>query len=90
MKDFIAYNERVWVDPIEIPNETESGIVISIDKEKPTRGVVVAIGVLCDMDLLGDLKVGDTVLFQAHHPLEIEIKGRTYLTILDRNVEAII
>ena len=64
------------------------------EKERPTRGKVVAVGP-GKVDEDGDripmsVKVGDIVLFKKYGPDEIEVEGKKYLVGDEDDVLAII
>jgi len=69
---------------------TLSGIVIpdTVDKEKPQKGEVVALGsgkvTAGGKKISFNIKVGDIVIFKKYSPDEIEIDGEEYL-IMDED-----
>ena len=75
---------------------TKSGIVIpdSAEKERPTRGKVIAVGE-GKRNEKGEIipmsvKVGDTVLFKKYGPDEVELEGKKYLVGDEDDILAII
>jgi len=73
-------DDRVVVEPIEAEEKTAGGIVLpDTAKEKPQRGVVVAVGPgkLLDNGQRGELSVavGDEVIYAKYGGTEIEING---------------
>jgi len=81
----------VWVNPI-LPEEiSESGIILSSGaiKQKPTQGVVVAIGNKCDFTMLDGLAVGDVVSFSPDHirVQEHPTTGEELFRFQDRNLD---
>lgn len=87
---------NVVVKPVYEDEVTASGIVLpdTVDKEKPEKGEVVAVG---DGKLLDDgkrapmsVKVGDTVMFKKYSPDEIKVDGEEYLVIQEGDILAII
>lgn len=75
---------RVVVKPLS-ETATKSGIVIpdTVDKDRPERGEVVAVG---DGKMLEngqrtpvDVKVGDIVILKKYGPMEVKIDGTDYL-----------
>jgi chaperonin GroES len=69
---------RVLVRVLEQESVTASGLVIpDTAKEKPQRGVVVAVG----DDELVDVKPGDRVLFPRYSGTELEIDGHDHLVL---------
>lgn len=89
-------NDRVVVKPITEDEVTKSGIVLpdTVDKERPEKGEVMAIG---EGKLLDNgqrapmsVKVGDTVMFKKYSPDEIKIDDVEYLVISEEDILAII
>ncbi len=73
-------DDRVVVEPIEAEETTAGGIVLpDTAKEKPQRGVVVAVGPgrLLDNGERGELSVavGDEVIYGKYGGSDIEING---------------
>ncbi len=73
-------DDRVVVEPIEAEEKTAGGIVLpDTAKEKPQRGIVVAVGPgkLLDSGQRGELSVavGDEVIYGKYGGSEIEING---------------
>jgi len=87
---------NVVVKPISQDEVTASGIVIpdTVDKERPEKGEVIAIG---DGKLLDNgerapmsVKVGDIIMFKKYSPDEIKIDDEEYLVISEGDILAII
>jgi len=81
---------NILVKPKTEDTISASGIVLpdTVDKEKPQKGEVVALGT-GKRDQSGKLvefnvKVGDTVLFKKYSPDELEVDGVKYL-IMDED-----
>lgn len=70
----------------EIEEVTQSGIIIpeTTDKDKPQKGVVIAVG---DVDIV---KPNDTILFKKYSPDEIEIDQQKLLVMEESDILAII
>lgn len=73
-------DDRVVVEPVEAEETTAGGIVLpDTAKEKPQRGVVVAVGPgrLLDNGERGELSVavGDEVIYGKYGGSDIEING---------------
>lgn len=73
-------DDRVVVEPIQAEETTAGGIVLpDTAKEKPQRGVVVAVGPgkLLDNGQRGELSVavGDEVIYGKYGGSDIEING---------------
>ncbi|MBZ1348713.1 MAG: co-chaperone GroES [Candidatus Liptonbacteria bacterium] len=89
-------SNHIFLEPVEEEKTTKSGIVIpdTVDKEKPMKGRVIAIG----PGKLNDkgertamsVKVGDIVLFKKYGPDEIEIDAKKYLVGDEDDVLAIL
>lgn len=75
---------------------TKSGIVIpdTVDKEKPEKGEVIAVGPGKTLDngqtQPMSVKVGDQVLFKKYSPDEVKIDGQEYLVLSESDIIAII
>lgn len=89
-------HDHIVVKPIIEDEITKSGIVLpdTIDKEKPEKGEVIAVG---DGRLLENgqkasmsVKVGDKVMFKKYSPDEIKVDGVEYLIISESDVLAIL
>ena len=89
-------NSNVVVKAATAEEVTKSGIVLpdTIDKERPERGEVVAVG---EGKLLENgqraqmsVKAGDVVMFKKYSPDEIKIDGEEYLVISESDILAII
>jgi|SRR5882724_5442277 len=77
--NFKPLSNHLFLEPLEEEKTTKSGIVIpdSAEKERPTRGKVVAVGP-GKRNEKGEIipmsvKVGDIVLFKKYGPDEVEI-----------------
>ncbi|MFA7302254.1 MAG: co-chaperone GroES [Candidatus Paceibacterota bacterium] len=89
--------DRVVVLPSDREGEKKlpSGIIIpdSVDKEKPAKGEVVAVGPgkYDDGDRVPmQVKVGDTVLFSKYGYDEVKVEGETYYIIAEANILGIV
>lgn len=89
--------DRIVVKPIEAMDErSPSGIIIpdSARKEKPERGIVVAVGVGKRNErgdvLAMSIKVGDTVMFSKYGYDEVKIDEEEYYIVSEPNILAII
>ena len=87
-------NDNLIIKPIE--EITKGGIVLpeSVDKEKPEKGEVLAIG---PGKLLENgqraqmgIRVGDKVVFKKYSPDEVKVDDQKYLVISESDVIAII
>lgn len=79
-----------------VPEKTVSGIVLpdTVDKEKPQRGEVIALGTgkinKDGQTIPFNVKVGDVVLFKKYSPDEVEMDGEEYLIMDEDAVLAVI
>ena len=89
-------HDHVIVKPITEDEVTKSGIVLpdTVDKEKPEKGEVVAVGPgkLIDNGQRAPMsvKVGDKVMFKKYSPDEIKVDGEEYLIIAESDILAVI
>ncbi len=88
-------SNRLVVEPIEQEERTAAGIILpETAKEKPQKGVVLAVGPGARNEkgerLPMDVKVGDTVLYSRYGGTEVKVDGRTLLILREEDVLAII
>ena len=86
-------DERVVVEPVEAEAVTAGGIVLPDSaKEKPQRGVVLAVGPgkLMDNGQRGELSVavGDEVIYGKYSGSDIEIDGRDVKILRESDILA--
>lgn len=83
---------HVLVEPVSMETTTKSGIILPDQKEKPDKGIVIAVwpGRMLDNGQRAsiDLKAWDTVYFTKYAPDEIEIDGKKLLVIQDKSILA--
>lgn len=78
--NFVPQGDRVLVEAAEAESKTMGGIIIpDTAKEKPQKGVIVAVGPGKKKDEPVTLKVGDKVLYGKYSGTEISIEGKEYL-----------
>jgi len=89
-------SNHILLEIAEEEKVTKSGIVIpdTADKERPTKGKIIAVGSGKRNDE-GDLipmsvKPGDMVIFRKYGPDELEIDGKKYLIGSEDDILAII
>ncbi len=87
--------DKVVVEVIDEPTTTASGIVLpDTAKEKSQRGKVVAVGSgkLLDNGERVELEVkeGDTVVFAKYGGTEIDLDGKEYMILSERDIHAVI
>jgi len=89
-------SNHILLEAAEEEKITKSGIVIpeTADKERPTKGKVIAVGPgkrNDDGECLGmSVKAGDIVIFRKYGPDELEVDGKKYLIGSEDDVLAII
>lgn len=88
-------NDRVIVRRVEEEKTTESGLIIPDSAtEKPSEGVIVAVGNGKKNDngdsIALDVKVGDKVLFSQYANSEIKVDGETLLVMNESDIVAVI
>ena len=82
--------DRVLVEAAAAEETTASGIIIpDTAKEKPQKGVVVAVG-NGKKDEPITVKPGDTVLYGKYAGTEISYEGKDYLIMRESDIFAII
>ena len=82
--------DRVVVEPAAAEEKTASGIIIpDTAKEKPQKGLIVAIGTGKKDEPLS-VKVGDSVLYGKYSGTEITLDGKDYLIMRESDIFAII
>ncbi len=93
---FKPLSNHLFLEALEEEKTTKSGIVLpeTAEKERPTRGKVIAVGP-GKRNEKGEItpmsvKVGDVVLFKKYGPDEIEIDGKKYLVGEEDDILAII
>jgi chaperonin GroES len=83
--------DRVLVEPLDVADQTEGGIVIpDTAKDKATRGLVVEVGPGRSLESGGrlepQLKPGVTVVYSKYAGDETKIEGKKYLILRERDV----
>lgn len=90
-KLFEPYHDNVLVEVFEAVGKTAAGIIIpDQSKDKPHKGVVVAVG-KGRFDDKGNLhltqvKPGHTILFQPYAGTKIEVAGKEYLLLREQDI----
>jgi chaperonin GroES len=79
--------DRVVIQPIEQEDMTASGIVLpDTAKEKPQKGLVLAVG----PDVEGEIKVDNKVLYAKYAGTEIKIDDKEVLILREEDILALI
>ncbi len=93
----VPLGDRIVVQPAGKEGEKKlaSGIIIpeTVNKEKPAKGTVVAVGPGKYEDgtrIPLQVKVGDVVLFSAYGYDEVKIEGEEYFILAESNVLGIV
>jgi len=82
--------DRVLVEAAAAEEKTASGIIIpDTAKEKPQRGVVIAVG-NGNPDEPMTVKVGDSVLYGKYAGTELTYEGKEYLIMRESDIFAIV
>lgn len=82
--------DRVIVEPAAAEEKTAGGIIIpDTAKEKPQRGIVMAVG-NGKKDEPITVKKGDVVLYGKYSGTEISIEGKDYLIMKESDIYAIV
>ena len=82
--------DRVLIEPAQAEEKTASGIIIpDTAKEKPQKGLVVAVGNGKKDEPL-TVKAGDSVLYGKYSGTEINVEGTDYLMMRESHILAII
>lgn len=88
--------DKVVIKPIvEAEKKSASGLIISsLEKEKPTEGIVVAVGngaTFADgTKMTIDLNVGDKVIYSKYSGTEIEHDGESLVILPYRDIFAVV
>lgn len=89
--------DRVLVEPVEEEEVTFAGgklVLPETAKEKPQKGVVLAVGPGRKEDdgkvIPLDVKVGDHVLYAKYAGTEIKLEGKRYLILKESDILAVI
>lgn len=95
MLKFRPLHDRIVVEPIAQDEKTLGGIIIpDTAKEKPVRGMVMAVGSGArdkNNNLVPlDVKVGDTVLYGKWGGTEVKIDGKELVIMKESDVMGII
>ena len=91
IKPVAGTQNRVVVEAAAAEEKTASGIIIpDTAKEKPQRGIVIAVS---DKDEKGnkpEVKVGDTVLYGKYAGTEVQVEGKDLLIMRESDIFAIV
>jgi chaperonin GroES len=88
--------DRVVVEAAAAEEKTASGIYIpDTAKEKPSQGIIVAVGNGKYADSTGaqipmDVKVGDKILYSKYAGTEVTHEGKEYLIMRESDIYAVL
>ena len=83
-------HDRILVQRLEEEQKSKGGIIIpDTAKEKPQKGVIVAVG-NGKKDEPMTVKVGDIVLYGKYAGTEISIEGDDYLIMKESDIYAVV
>ena len=84
--NFKPLADRVLIEPAQAEEKTASGIIIPDSaKEKPQRGIVVAVGP-GKKDEPTMVKVGETVLYGKFSGSDLSIDGKDYMIMREADI----
>jgi chaperonin GroES len=87
---------NILIEPVSEESKTAAGIVLpdTVDKEKPQKGKIIALGTGKVTDdgkkIPFNVKVGDIVIFKKYSPDELEIEDKEYLIMTEEDILAVI
>ena len=82
--------DRILIESAAAETKTSSGIIIpDTAKEKPQRGIVVAVGPGTKENPV-TVKVGDNVLYGKYSGTELQNEGNDYLIMREADILAIV
>lgn len=92
---FRPTEDRVLLDPVEGEEKTAGGIILpDAAREKPQRGIVIAVGPgkLLDSGNRGEMGVsmGDEVFYGKYSGTEIEFGTETYVVLRETDILAVV
>jgi len=92
----VPLGANILVEPVAEEATTASGIVLpdTVDKEKPQKGKIVALGTGKVTDdgkkVPFNVKVGDIVIFKKYSPDELSMDDNEYLIMGEEDILAVI
>ncbi len=87
---FRPLHDRVLIKVLDSDEKTAGGIIIpDTAKEKPQKGVVVAVG-SGTKDNPITVKVGETVLYGKYSGTELKFENKDYLIMRESDILAIV
>jgi chaperonin GroES len=88
-------DDRVLVEPSEADEKTQGGIILpDTAREKPQRGVVIAVGPgkLLDSGMRGEMGVetGDEVFYGKYTGTEVRLHDTSYVVLRESDILAVV
>lgn len=91
IKPVAGTQNRVVVEAAAAEEKTASGIIIpDTAKEKPQRGIVIAVSEKDEKGNKPEVKVGDTVLYGKYAGTEVLVEGKDLLIMRESDIFAIV
>jgi chaperonin GroES len=91
IKPVAGTQNRVVVEAAAAEEKTASGIIIpDTAKEKPQRGIVIAVSEKDEKGNKPEVKVGDTVLYGKYAGTEVQVEGKDLLIMRESDIFAIV
>ena len=88
---FKPLHDRVVLRRLEGEEKTKGGIIIpDTAKEKPQKGIIVAVGPGKKKDEPMTVKTGDKVLYGKYAGTEITYEGKEYLIMREADIYAVL
>lgn len=90
LESFKPLNDRIVVKRVDVPEVTKGGVYVAVNSEKPSEGLVVAVGegrVLDDGTVRRPrVKVGSRVLFGKYSGSEVKIDEEDYIIMREDDI----
>ena len=91
IKPVAGSQNRVVIEAAASEEKTASGIIIpDTAKEKPQRGIVIAVSAKDEKGNMPEVKVGDTVLYGKYAGTEVQVEGKDLLIMRESDIFAIV
>lgn len=86
-------NDKIVILPDDAPEKSAGGIILAGNKEKPTKGLVVAVGAGRVLDngtrVKPEVEVGNQVVYGQYVGTEIEIDGKKHRIVSEGDILAV-
>lgn len=88
---FRPLHDRVVVERMDQTERTASGLIVpDVAKEKPSRGIVLAVGPGIPGEPPLDVKPGDEVLFGKYAGQDLTIEGKPVILMREAEILAVV